>query len=87
MGRTTASSGPGELLARAWSSPLKAGYGRCGGRRLSKRMDGIQPAKHPAWRPARGKGVVSSSRCAAVRSPRSSPIAHGDERVAALYES
>jgi hypothetical protein len=31
VGHTIASSGLSELLARAWSSPLKAGCGRCGG--------------------------------------------------------
>lgn len=86
MGRTTASSGPGELLARAWSSPLKAGCGRCGAPPF--KAHGRHPAgQTPGLAFSQVEGVVSSSRRAAVRSPRSSPIGLGDERVDALYES
>lgn len=76
-----------ETLARAFSGP-RSGIPKGRGRRYLKAHDrASSPGKHPDRRPAGGKGVVSFSRLAAVRSPCSVPVALGHEQLAALYES
>ena len=67
-GHTSAFSGPGELLARAWSDPLEAGHGRRGGAGSSEHMaghpartntrPGVQPGKRVWCAPAASRLFV-----------------------------
>lgn len=51
-----------EQVTRAWSAPLKAGYGRCGAPVFRAHGSASSRDKPTARRPGGGKGVVSFSR-------------------------